>query len=319
MRHLLGLPADASDHGIQFDMLTLFIHGMMLALFLGWSTYFVIALIRYRRSRSAQANYQGVRSRFPIYLVFIVAIIEGVLLVGYSLPLWDRRMEEFPPEKDSVVIKVVGEQFAWNIHYAGADGIFGKQDVKFVASDNPLGLDKDDPRGKDDIITVNQMYIPVNKPVIVHVGSKDVIHSFALQHMRVKQDAIPGSSIPLWFVARKTSAEIQEEMRRSVPTQGTTFGTLHVAMQDYEGIVRKGQMVTDKPGSNGEPSTLSKLAGAGIHEVLVAPATPTEITCAQLCGLGHYRMRGYYTVVSEAEFQKWLAEKAEALSGGGYE
>jgi hypothetical protein len=131
--------------------------------------------------------------------------------------------------------------------------------------------------------------------------------------MRVKQDAIPGQRIPLWFVPNKTSAEIQEEMTRTVPTVGTKLPTSHVAMADYEGVVKKGGKVDD--------AVLKQLADAGIKEASIAPATPTEITCAQLCGLGHYRMRGYYTVVSPADFDKWLKEKAEAAAsgGGGYE
>ena len=79
------------------------------------------------------------------------------------------------------------------MHYPGADGIFGKRDVNLVdVATNPVGVDWTDPNSEDDIITVGELRVPVNKPVIVNISSKDVIHSFGLNQMRVKQDAIPG-------------------------------------------------------------------------------------------------------------------------------
>jgi hypothetical protein len=91
------------------------------------------------------------------------------------------------------VIEVTAEQFAWNVHYPGPDGVFGKTDLSLLdVETNPLGLDRKDPAAKDDITTLNQLYLPANKPVIVKLRSKDVIHSFNLPEFRVKQDAVPG-------------------------------------------------------------------------------------------------------------------------------
>jgi len=59
--------------------------------------------------------------------------------------------------------------------------------------------------------TVNQLHLPVDKAAIIHLTSKDVIHSFNLPNMRIKQDAIPGLSIPVWFVPTKTTVQIREE------------------------------------------------------------------------------------------------------------
>jgi cytochrome c oxidase subunit 2 len=94
---------------------------------------------------------------------------------------------------------VVAQQFAWNVRYPGKDGIFGRQDMHLVKSDNVFGVDPNDPNGKDDIQTLNEIHVPVGKPVIIYVSSKDVIHSFKIIAMRVTQDAIPGMRIPLWF------------------------------------------------------------------------------------------------------------------------
>jgi cytochrome c oxidase subunit II len=96
-------------------------------------------------------------------------------------------------------VRVVGEQFAWNFHYPGNDKMFGRTNPTLVnTATNPLGLDRGDAAGADDI-AFGELHVPVNRPVIVDVTSKDVIHSFFIPVMRVKQDAIPGMRIPVWF------------------------------------------------------------------------------------------------------------------------
>ena len=95
---------------------------------------------------------------------------------------------------------------------SGADGKFGRTDVALVAADNPLGLDSNDPDAKDDITTINQLNLPVDRPVLVHLSSKDVIHSFSLYEMRMKQDAIPGLDIPVWFIPTVTTDEMRQRV-----------------------------------------------------------------------------------------------------------
>jgi cytochrome c oxidase subunit 2 len=94
-------------------------------------------------------------------------------------------------------------QFAWNARYAGPDSIFGRQDMKYVATDNVFGVDPTDKNGKDDVQVLNEIHVPVNKPVKIYLSSKDVIHSFKLVSMRVTQDAIPGLRIPFAFTPNK--------------------------------------------------------------------------------------------------------------------
>jgi cytochrome c oxidase subunit 2 len=126
-----------------------------------------------------------------------------VLLIFIAVPLWAKSVSKFPSPAESTVIQVVAQQFAWNIRYAGPDGIFGRQDMKLVAADNVFGVDPTDPNGKDDVQMLNEMHVPVNKPVVIYLSSKDVIHSFKLIAMRITQDAIPGLRIPLTFTPVK--------------------------------------------------------------------------------------------------------------------
>src|SRR5437867_13167979 len=125
MEQFLGLPPDGSAHGPAIDNLIGIVHWLMVVLFVGWGIFYVFVLIRFRQRRNPKANYAGVKSHFSNYLEVGILIIEVILLVGFSIPLWSKRVDDFPPEKDAIHIHIVGEQFAWNIHYPGPDGKFG--------------------------------------------------------------------------------------------------------------------------------------------------------------------------------------------------
>jgi cytochrome c oxidase subunit 2 len=246
MLNYLGLPIAASTHAGDIDRMIVLVHWLMLVLFVGWGGFFLFVLVRFRHSANPKASYVGAKGKFAKSTEIAVAIVEIVLLVFYAIPAWATRVKAFPAGSDAVVVRVIGEQFAWNVHYPGPDGKFGRTDPKLVSADNPIGLDRTDPDAKDDITTINQLNLPVDRPVLVHLSSKDVIHSFGLYEMRVKQDAVPGLDIPVWFIPD-----------------------------------RVGQY---------------------------------EITCSQLCGLGHYRMRGFVSIKSAADYQAFLAEEGKALT-----
>jgi cytochrome c oxidase subunit 2 len=252
------LPQVASEHGPALDRALGLVHVLMAVLFVGWGAFFAYVLVRFRRRRNPAAAYAGVTGHTSTWLEAAVAVVEGVLLVGISMPLWADRVERLPPPEESTRIRVVAEQFAWNVHYPGPDGVFGRTDVGLVdTQSNPLGLDREDEAARDDVTTINQLHLPVGRPVRITLTSKDVIHSFGLQEMRVKQDAVPGMPVEVWFVPKVTT----EEMR-----------------------ARKGN-----------------------------PEYDYEISCAQLCGLGHYRMRGFMTIHSEEGFRKWMDEQQAEL------
>ncbi len=201
---LLFLPEVASAHGKGLDELLIYVHLLMAALFVGWLAFFVIAVFKHRRSANPKADYVGARSHFSTYAEIGVAAIEGLLLLGFAVPLWAKSVDKFPEEKDATVIQIMGQQFAWNAHYAGPDGKWGKQEVKFASSTNPFGLDSGDAGAKDDITCLREKFlVPVGKEVICKISSMDVIHCFKLPTMRVTQDAIPGMSIPVHFKPTK--------------------------------------------------------------------------------------------------------------------
>src|SRR5439155_7662008 len=206
MEKLLGLPVLASEHGKDVDNLIIYVHWLMIVLFVGWLAYFAYALFRFHRSRNPKADYVGVKNHASNWIEGAVALIEGVLLIGVAVPLWAKAVEKFPDPKQSTVLQVVAQQFAWNVRYSGKDGEFGKQDMRFVTSENVFGIDPSDPKGKDDVPGLNEIHVPLVKnpdgktrPVIIYISSKDVIHSFKVIALRICQDAIPGMRIPIWF------------------------------------------------------------------------------------------------------------------------
>ena len=204
LEKLLGLPVLASEHGKDVDRLIVFIHYLMIVLFVGWLLYFAYALYRFHHKRNPRADYRGVKNHASSYLEVAVAAVEGVLLMGLAVPLWARAVDKFPAAKDSTVIQIVAQQFDWNVRYPGNDGVFGKQDMRWVSATNVFGVDPNDPAGKDDVQDTTQIHVVVNKPVIAYISSKDVIHSFKIIAMRVTQDAIPGMRIPIHFTPTRT-------------------------------------------------------------------------------------------------------------------
>jgi cytochrome c oxidase subunit II len=241
MQYGKWLPPDLSTHGQGIDNLIWALHAFMAVLFIGWGIFMVYCLIRFRAKDGHRASYEPIKAAASKYIEVGVVIIEVVLLLGLSMPVWAKYKEEVRPDEDALKIRVVAQQFAWNIHYAGDDGVFGRTEQKLVdESLNPIGLDEDDPAAEDDLVMINQMYIPVGKKIATYISSKDVIHSFGLPTLRVKQDAIPGMEVPVAFQAKETGF--------------------------------------------------------------------SEIVCAQLCGLSHYRMRGEVHIVSQEEFDTWYEE-----------
>ena len=201
---LMGMPPLASESGRGVDDLMIWIHVVMVALFVGWLAYFAYVLFRFRQARHPKADYRGVRTHASNYIEGAVALVEGVLLIGLALPIWAAAVEKFPKLEDSVVVKVSGQQFAWNVLYPNTEGKFPTQKLEWVRSDNPFGVDDMEMKTNGCFTTLNEIHVVKDKPVILQITSKDVIHSFKVLPLRLTQDAIPGMSIPIHFVPTQT-------------------------------------------------------------------------------------------------------------------
>src|SRR3977135_94833 len=160
LNELIGMPPNASEHGYQIDHIIEFSHWFMGALFVGWSAFFIYVLLRFRRSKHPVANHEGVKSGISTHLEFAVVLIEAVLLVGFAIPLWAKRVNQFPEDKDAILVHAVGQQFNWNFHLPGPDGQFGRRDIALVSTSNLIGLDSKDPAAKEDIVIDAELPVP---------------------------------------------------------------------------------------------------------------------------------------------------------------
>ena len=239
----LGFPINASSHGLIIDHMNGWIHWLMLVLFIGWGIFFIVTIYKFGiKKDDSKADYDGVQSHYSSYAEYGVILFEVFLLVAFAVPVWSMVKTNIPEiNNETVEVRVIAQQFAWNIHYPGSDGKFGSTSLDLVDEEvNPIGLDRSSTYGADDIVTINQMHIPVNKNIMVYLSSKDVIHSFSLPEMRVKQDAIPGYTVPVFFKATMTSNEFLKEIEGSA-RQGQGFeiacaqlcGNSHYRMKGY--------------------------------------------------------------------------------------
>jgi cytochrome c oxidase subunit 2 len=185
----------AIDHALSVTLVVTGLVFIITNLLLAWFGF------RYQDREGARSAYWHDNPRLEWTWTLVTAAILAVFLFN-SLGLW-AQVNSRPPA-DAMLIEVTGQQFAWNVRYPGKDGLLGKTDHLIASQDNPIGLVKDDPASKDDVLLLNQLYLPEGRPVRVQVRSMDVIHSFFLPNFRVKQDAMPGMTIEIWFVPKES-------------------------------------------------------------------------------------------------------------------
>jgi cytochrome c oxidase subunit 2 len=246
----IRMPPLASRHGAGIDAMLAYLLFTVGGLFL--AGYLALAYFIWRGVRRSAIGPRLATRKTELLLSGVLglgmAVIAegGVLAIG--MPVWQEYFAAAVPV-DAVTIDVTAQQFAWNVRYPGPDGKFGKTDPRLIDdTTNPLGLMPDDLAGKDDVVTLNEIAVPVNRPVRIQLRSKDVIHSFFLPNFRVKQDAVPGMTPEVVFVPTRTG--------------------------DF------------------------------------------ELACAELCGLAHYRMRGFFHVLTAAQFDDWLRLQSAANAKG---
>lgn len=218
-----NFPVDISVTGHRIDHLFWFIAALTGVVFIATEGVLAWFVWRYDGSRNPDAA-KFAHGNHNLEVVWtIVPAATLVFIAIYQMNAWaDAKMR--PPDMDPTV-EVTARQFEWRLRYPGADGKLGT---------------------RDDVHHVNDLHVPLDTEILVSLKSADVLHSFFLPNLRVKQDAVPGMKIPVWFRAM-------------------------------------------------EPGTY-------------------DLVCAELCGWGHYKMKGRLTVESREDFEAWLAKKYQEQS-----
>jgi len=176
---LRWLPEDVSTYGQEIDSLFYLIYYITAATFILVTVLMIVFLVKYREQPGRRAIYTHGNTTLEIIWTIIPAAIL-IVLSFMSVSTWAKVKRSVPPT--DFEIQVTAKQFNWEVVYPGADAKFGTP---------------------DDVSFDNDLHVPVNKVVRIHLGSRDVIHSFFLPNLRLKQDAVPGRTILVWFEATK--------------------------------------------------------------------------------------------------------------------
>ena len=226
------LPRDISEHGHTIDHLFYFILWLTGAVFVATEVVMFWFMWRYdSQGKSKPVKYM--HGSHTLEIVWTILPAATLLFIAiYQMNAWANAKIISPAAgPDGILgtaddmrpmLEVTARQFEWRLRYPGlkAEGVLGDS---------------------DDIHVVNDLHLPVNEEILLDLKSADVLHSFFLPNVRVKQDAVPGMKIPVWFRCTETGSY--------------------------------------------------------------------DLVCAELCGWGHYKMKGRLTVESREDFDKWLAQK----------
>jgi cytochrome c oxidase subunit 2 len=192
-------PPLASEHGGAVDRVfvaVLIATGIAFIAVQGLLAWFVV---RYGESGEERASYWHDNPKAEALLIGVTAVTLTVL-VFMGQRVWADIYFADRPE-DALLVEVTGQQFQWQIRYTGPDGEFGTtfdpDHIDGVV--NFIGLDRADPAGADDILTAGALHVVRGQPVRAILRSTDVIHAFHIPQLRVKQDAVPGLGIEIWF------------------------------------------------------------------------------------------------------------------------
>jgi cytochrome c oxidase subunit 2 len=200
---LWWLPEVVTKGGEQIDTLFYLIFWLTFVVFVLVQGVFLYFIVVYRRKRGVPAVYSHGNNTLEIVWTAAPVVIFLALWVWSNHLWWSSLRHPAPP--DSIKIDIVAYQFGWHIRNPGQDGTLAEGTSERQSKDNWFGVDKDDPKGKDDYQSEGVLTVPVGRPVNIILSSLDVIHSFYVPVFRMYQDAVPGRHINwVWFEATKT-------------------------------------------------------------------------------------------------------------------
>ncbi len=206
------IPSASSVHGKETDFWFWFGMAVVTASFLVVNSVLFYFPLKYRYNKNRVAHFYPHNNTLEIVWTLIPAVVMAAL-VFTGLKVWNKVMSEAP--KDAEVIEIMGKQFGWQVRYGGVDnGKLGNYNYKLIddAAGNEFGVDFTDENSFDDFTNSSELHIPKGKPVLLKIRARDVLHSVFIPHMRVKMDAVPGMPTKFWFIADKSTADMQGEL-----------------------------------------------------------------------------------------------------------
>lgn len=203
----LTLPEAASEHGVITDKLLNINFLIIIAVFLITQILLFWFLYKYAYDRNAKAYYYPHDNRLEVIWTVIPTIVLAILVVT-GLGSWNKITSL--NNNDGMNIQIYSEQFSFSARYPGSDNKLGESYFKDITQENHLGMKMDDPNGKNDLLA-KELHLVVNKPVMLNINSRDVLHSVYLPHFRTQMNAVPGMTTYFYFKPTITTAEMRKK------------------------------------------------------------------------------------------------------------
>ena len=263
-----GLGPSASEHGESVDFLYDANWIIILIVFYITQTLLFGFAIKYQQKKGRKAVFFSHSTKLELVWTVIPAITLAGIIIG-GLMVWNKITT--PPE-NAEVIEIYAKQFGWTARYAGADNQLGNAHVRLIDGANTLGVDFNDTKSFDDVITqMPEMHLPVGKTVTFKFRSQDVIHSAYLPHFRVQMNCVPGTNTHFSFKPTVTTADIRKE----------------------ELVIQKVKNINEIRAARGDdPYEYDYI-----------------LLCNKICGAAHYNMQMKVVVETQEEFDKWMSEQ----------
>lgn len=202
------LPEAASEHGKKID--DMFNITLIITTIVFIATHIVLFAFAYlyRSTGERKAYYYPHNNALERVWTIVPALVLTVLVLMGFLTWRSIFYKIEDPNNKALSIEVTSSQFQWDIRYPGADGIVGLKSYKRITDINALGIDFNDKHSLDDQV-VDEIVLPVNKPVRFILTSKDVLHSFYMPHFRVQLNTVPGMTSYFEFTPTITTEEMK--------------------------------------------------------------------------------------------------------------
>ncbi len=273
------LPLAASEHGEEVDRLMIITFALILFVQAITQVLLHYFAFKYRGEKGKKALFYADNDKLE-FLWTIIPVITLAGLIIYGLWTWTKIMK-INDEDDPIIIELYAQQFNWKVRYAGADNTLGEANVRFIEGSNVVGVDVSDPNGKDDIVSTQELHLPVGRKIIFKMRSQDVLHSAFMPFFRAQMNVVPGMITQFSFTPIQTTEQARQDPEIIAKVQNIN------------------QLRTEKN---------AKLAAEG-KELLDPYEFNYLLLCNKICGASHYNMQLNIIVDTPEEFNSWISQQ----------
>lgn len=263
------LPISASEHGVKIDWLLNANYIIIIFVFVLTSIFLFVFAWKYYGRDHVKATYYLHNNKLEMIWTVIPAIGLAFIIV-FGLKYWNEIME-LNTDPNPVKVELYVKQFDWTARYAGKDNQFGLDDYMQIDGSNPVGLDTNDIRCKDDILVKNEFHIPKGKEIVFQFRSRDVIHSAFMPHFRAQMNCVPGQVTHFRFKPTISTAEMRKNPQ---------------IMRNIDEI----NAIRVKRGD--DPIEFDYV-----------------LLCNKICGASHYNMQMKIVVDEPKDYEAWIAKQ----------